>query len=502
VTGTVSPLEAESILVELASVFFQDSISKTSASDEHAPNTDARYRALVEQIPAVIFMAYLDRGIGEAYVSPQIEKSLGFTQSEWLEDPVRWYQHIHPDDKQRWSIEAAEMFLSGQPLRSAYRVLARDGRVIWFHCEAKMIRRPDGRPWFFHGVAFDITELKQVEAALKEERNVATAILDTVGALVVVLDPDGRIVRFNRACEQTTGYEFAEVRGRPLTELFLNPEDSSRFRSIFTQLDGADAVREYESYWLMRDGGQRLISWSTTILPDEKMQARYIIATGIDITERKRLERTILEVSNSEQRRIGQDLHDGLGQHLTGIAFMSKTLEQKLADQLLPEAVDAAKIVKLVNEAIHKTRELARGLLPVLSDSFGLMSALQHWAAEVEDLFQVECKFECEEPVTIHSDAINNHLYRIAQEAVHNAIKHGRARHIAIGLGVENSRGMLVIRDDGRGGVDSGAPATGMGLRIMHYRAGVIGGALKFENGLTGGTLVTCAFPVEEVTKP
>ena len=500
-TGVVSPVEAESILAELASVFFQESANNAPASDEHTPNTDARYRALVEQIPAVIFMAYLDRGIGEAYVSPQIEKSLGFSQSEWLEDPVRWYQHIHPDDKDRWSVEAAQMFLSGQPLRSAYRVLARDGRVIWFHCEAKMIRRPDGRPWFIHGVAFDITELKQIEGALKEERNVATAILDTVGALVVVLDPDGRIVRFNRACERTTGYEFAEVRGRPLAELFLNPEESVRFRSMFSQLGATEAVREFESYWLTRGGGQRLISWSTTVLPDDRRQVRYIIATGTDITERKRLERTILEVSNSEQRRIGQDLHDGLGQHLTGIAFMSKTLEHKLADQLLPEAGDATKIVKLVNEAIHTTRELARGLLPVLSDSLGLMSALQHWAAEVEDLFQVSCKFECEEPVAIHNDAISNHLYRIAQEAVHNAIKHGRAKSLTISLRVDNGRGLLSIQDDGGGLKDPDSPHSGMGLRIMHYRAAVIGGTLTLGNGPAGGTLVTCLFPDEEVKK-
>ncbi len=164
--------------------------------EEQSPNANAIYRALVEQIPAVVFMANLDRGIGEAYVSPQIEATLGFSQEEWLEDPIRWYQQIHPDDKQRWSIEAAQMFVSGTPLRSAYRVLARDGRTVWFHCEAKMIRHKDGRPWFIHGVGFDITELKRIEEALHEERNVVSAILHTVGALVVVLDrgrPDCQI---------------------------------------------------------------------------------------------------------------------------------------------------------------------------------------------------------------------------------------------------------------------------------------------------------------------
>ena len=153
---------AGSVLTELADVFLRstrgsaagrlsaDALGQPPIGDAR-PNVDARYRALLDQLPAVVFMAYLDNGIGEAYVSPQIEAALGFSQQEWLEDPVRWYQRIHPDDKARWSVEAAEMFLSGQPLRSAYRVIARDGRVIWFHCQATMIRNSDGRPWFIHG---------------------------------------------------------------------------------------------------------------------------------------------------------------------------------------------------------------------------------------------------------------------------------------------------------------------------------------------------------------
>ena len=208
--------EAEAVLQNLANIFFENTSLLSGGSHIslglqrqdsgfQLPNLEAKYRALVEQIPAVVFMAYLDEAVGEAYVSPQIEAVLGFTQEEWLQDPVRWYSQVHPDDKQRWSVEAAELFFSGKPLRSAYRVLSRDGRVIWFHCEAKMIRREDGRPWFIHGVGFDITDLKRTEEALEEERNVVTAILDTVGALVIVLDPEGRIVRFNRACERSTG---------------------------------------------------------------------------------------------------------------------------------------------------------------------------------------------------------------------------------------------------------------------------------------------------------
>jgi len=182
--------EAEDVLAGLANVFFRaqpltrqvtyDTRKREPETEAPFSNVVARYQTLVEQIPAVVFMAYLDRGIGEAYVSPQIEEMLGFTQEEWLNDPVRWYQQIHPEDKSRWSIEAAQMFLSGEPLRSVYRVIARTGQIIWFHCEAKMVRGENGEPWFIHGVAFDITELKQAEEALKrreEELRALTASL-------------------------------------------------------------------------------------------------------------------------------------------------------------------------------------------------------------------------------------------------------------------------------------------------------------------------------------
>ena len=232
--------------------------------------------------------------------------------------------------------------------------------------------------------------------------------------------------------------------------------------------------------------------------PGLERTARYIIATGIDITERKHLEKAILDISAREQRRIGQDLHDGLGQHLTGIAFMAKVHEAKLAEQNRPETEDAAKIVKLVNEAIHKTRELARGFLPVVSDSQGLMSALQLWAAEVEDLFGVPCRFQCETPVLIHDDTMATHLYHIAQEAVNNAIKHGNPRKVLIQLTAEEGLGKLLIKDDGKGIAENPAHTEGMGLHIMNYRAGVIGGVLEARRDTPRGTIVTCTFPVRD----
>lgn len=185
--------EAQRLMSELAAMILSTS-QRAAASFESRPNLDRAsvdssvpqpdlmYRTLVEQIPAVVFVAYLDEGKSHAYVSPQIEAALGFSQEEWLDDPILWYQQIHPDDKTRWTLEVAEMLAAGKSLRSAYRVLSRQDRVVWFRCEAKMVRHPDGKPWFILGVGFDITELKEAEQALQEQtkslRALSTKLLE------------------------------------------------------------------------------------------------------------------------------------------------------------------------------------------------------------------------------------------------------------------------------------------------------------------------------------
>ena len=182
-------------------------------------------------------------------------------------------------------------------------------------------------------------------------------------------------------CELISGYSFDEVRGRYFWDLFPVPEEARGFQALLEGLRPGQQ-RAYESDWTTRDGSRRRIAWSNTVLPGAGGGRRRTSSPpGIDITERKRMESALLEISGREQRQIGQDLHDGLGQHLTGIAFMSKVLEQQLAEADATQAPHAAKIVRLVNDAINRTRELARGLVPVFSDAQGLMSALQQWAA-------------------------------------------------------------------------------------------------------------------------
>lgn len=213
----------------------------------------------------------------------------------------------------------------------------------------------------------------------------------------------------------------------------------------------------------------------------------------LDITERKRLEREILDISAREQQRIGQDLHDGLGQHLTGIALLSKVLEQKLAAKSLGEATEAAEIAALVNQAITQTRDLARGLCPVQLEASGLVSALQELTSKTESLFNVSCRFECEHSVLIHDNAVATHLYYIGQEAISNAVKHGKAQRIRVGLAAENHRITLTVQDDGVGFPEVLEKHAGMGLHIMNYRARMVDGSLTIERDTTGGTTVTCS---------
>jgi signal transduction histidine kinase len=214
-----------------------------------------------------------------------------------------------------------------------------------------------------------------------------------------------------------------------------------------------------------------------------------------EIEERKRLEREILNISEREQRRIGQELHDSLGQELTGIALMTKVLEQKLAAKSLSEAAEVAEIAKLVNQATDQARGLAKGLHPVDLVSGTLMSALQELATTTEKLFGIFCSFKYDKPVEI-DDTAAVHLYRIAQEAVTNAVKHGKAKNIRIELACGGDKSTLTIKSDGldfpRG---SEAKGKGMGLQIMSKRVDIIGGSIDIHKAPEGGTIVTCAFP-------
>jgi len=214
-----------------------------------------------------------------------------------------------------------------------------------------------------------------------------------------------------------------------------------------------------------------------------------------EMAERQRLEKEILRVSEREQRRIGHDLHDSLCQHLTGTALAGQVLGEQLAAQSLPEAADAEKVVGLVEEGIMLARNLARGLYPVEMEAEGLMAAFQELADNISKGARVRCVFECDTPVLMHEDAAATHLYRIAQEAVHNALQHGKPKRVGITLAESGGLVTLTVEDDGVGVPESAEKGDGLGIRIMAHRAAMIGGTFAIEPGPTGGTIVTCSIP-------
>ena len=222
--------------------------------------------------------------------------------------------------------------------------------------------------------------------------------------------------------------------------------------------------------------------------PDE------VFALVRDVTDRKLLQREILEITNRERVQIGQDLHDGLGQHLTGITFLSRALENKLVALGIPEAHDAAEISKLVMQALGQTRNLARGIFPVELEENGLIQALRELSATVEKLFSITCVIECDDKPIVRNRAAENHLFRLAQEAINNSVKHGKAKRVTVNLTRTEDRTCLSIADDGVGFGNEGPKVGGLGLRIMNYRAQKIGATLEIAPGSNGGTVVTCAF--------
>jgi signal transduction histidine kinase len=225
---------------------------------------------------------------------------------------------------------------------------------------------------------------------------------------------------------------------------------------------------------------------------EERVRQRTAALT-MEIQERTRLQKELLETSEREQRRIGYDLHDGLCQHLTGTALASHVLGQKLAEKSLLETAEANRVVELIEEAIELTRSLARGLHPVEIEAGRLADNFQALAARVSEQFKVSCRFESHQSMPLPDVQVATQLYRITQEAVANAVRHGKARHINICLDSTDHEIVLTITDDGVGLPDNARNGSGMGLRIMAYRSETIGATFHIERlSSMSGTRVTC----------
>lgn len=343
-------------------------------------------------------------------------------------------------------------------------------------------------------------ELFSANQALRESEERFRQIVNAIPQVVWIGLPDlSRTLYVNPAYERVWRRSIHSLYADTGSAIrAVHPDDRERFAGSFLGAfvnDGNPGGVEEQFRVVWPDGQERQVIGRAFPIRNDSGDVYRVSAIFEDVTDHLRLEKEVLEISEAERRRIGQDLHDTLGQTLTGVLFLARILEQSLASRNAPEAKDAAEVIAQVTQAIDTTRALSRGLVPVEMRAEGLMNGLRDFAHRAQQVMGIACRFEPAQPVLIHDSAAASHLYRIAQEATNNAVKHGRASRVEIGLATDGDRVTLTIEDDGTGLPEGIDPNKGMGLRIMTYRARMIGGQLTVRRrDPSGGTIVACTF--------
>ena len=364
------------------------------------------------------------------------------------------------------------------------------------------------------GLLSEVMERKRLEGRVRQGREelasqagILQSILDSMGDGVVVADSQGKLLHMNPAARRTLQIPAGDrdvVAWLESQENYL-PDvvagQASRENPLLRAVRG-EAVDEAELFLPQADSREGI--WlSVTGRPLRDAAGRTVggVIVFTDISAGKKLERQIAEASDREQRRLGEDLHDGLCQHLVSTAFAARRLVGKLSEHSPDDAQDARQIAELLGESIAQARAVARGLYLVPLEAGGLRSALEEFMMQVQARNRISCQYVEEASVPNLGEAIVTNLFRIVQEAVNNAIKHAQAAHIDVTLSADEERVCLTVEDDGKGfRLDSGAP-RGMGLHLMNYRARMMGAALHVGPRPAGGTLVTCSFRREHLTE-
>lgn len=350
-------------------------------------------------------------------------------------------------------------------------------------------------------VVTDMTEQLRWHQTLERSEIRFRQVVEQAVDGIFVCDEEGRLVDVNRQACESLGYSRDEMLTMNLVQL-CQGLDMETLWELLDRLDPGQS-ETYAAAHLRRDGSTFPVELHLGPFWDHEGTPR-ILALARDVTDRQRLEKAALEAAEQEARRIGRDLHDGLGQHLTGMAFLAKGLERSLKDRGLPEAEEAHEIVKLVKEAVGHSRALAHGLAPVGVHGTELAPALENLAERTRDVFNIECEFEGDAVARVPDDATATAFYRIAQEATNNALKHGNPSRITISLTTDDDDDGLRLRieDDGQG-LPLTRPTEGLGLRLMKLRAETVGASMVIDNvSDEGGTRVEATLPGRAGARP
>jgi PAS domain S-box-containing protein len=423
-----------------------------------------------------------------------------------------WLDRVHPADRSAAADQLSRWL--GERRRDnqmEYRIVRPNGEVRWVHNRGVATYDAEDKPVRVIGTTIDITDRRRAEEALREREIRLRAIVETAVDAIVTIDEAGVIESVNPATERMFGYDARELSGRNVSVLMPEPYrgEHDRYLESYLRTGRAKIIGVGREVLGLRKDGSVFpldLSVSEFRIGDRRM------FTGImhDISNRRRLEREILDASANEQRRIGHELHDGLCQQLTGISFATEILARQLQDKAPDVLPRVRKLADEVDQTITHARTLARGLNPVEIHAESFVSSLEDLARKVSETFGVSCRFRSEGicDTAVRDNLSASHLYRIAQEAISNAIRHGGAKKIEVKLQADAASMSLSVADDGRGfdKQDGGAgpreKRAGIGLQTMSYRAKMINGILDVRPRTPRGVIVTCSVPLGDRSVP
>ncbi|MBS0372977.1 MAG: PAS domain-containing protein [Proteobacteria bacterium] len=401
----------------------------------------------------------------------------------------RWRARVHPDDRIASRHEYAE-HLAGNRDRyeSEYRIRTLDGSWRWIRNRGYVVR--DRRGERLVGLCVDVDERKRTEAALEHSRRSLEALAAAAPIWMLLLDPLGNVEFLNRPMRQR-GIEPEALRGRPVATVAADGDEARRIESLRQRVLRSG---ESQTLTLTLADGRAIEVFATPVR--EAGAITGIAAVALDVSERRDRERELLAAVTAEQRRFARDLHDGLGQELTGISLLARSLARPLAAAAPALLPGLEELVAATTAAIATSREVARGVSPVALGEGGLSGALRELAARNRRRGGPAVRCRLSDRAGRPCDAlVADNLYRIAQEAIGNANRHAGAREVRLGFDRTARRLRLVVEDDGVGLAPGDEGRGGLGLRIMRARAELIGAQLVISAAPGQGTRVECLRP-------
>jgi PAS domain S-box-containing protein len=429
----------------------------------------------------------VDRESRTTYVNRRAAEMLGYSTEEILGRSVFDFMDssLHNEGMQ---IRARRR--AGVKEQFDFRLRHRDGRDVWVSVAASPIVNARGVVIGATHMIADISARRRAEEALRESENRVRALLDAHPDLILRLTRDGRYLDLHCTDEKLIRFlpcppqDFIGKNVRDLFEpAFANQHEKHRRRALSTgKVQRWEYVRHVHGCELYLEA--RFVKSGN----DE------VVVTVSDISQRVDLEREVISSSERERTRIGHDLHDGLAQLLIGVKLMLESLTERLATGGSPQADDAKRATQLVKSAISQTSELAQGLSPIRKNG-RLCDALRHLGRHSELLLGIQCSIAADEVPQALEESTATHIYRIVQEAITNAVKHGKAAAVEVACRRHKQQLVITIADNGSGIAEVTSERTGMGTHIMRYRARSIGGDLTLAARPGGGTIVTFACP-------